>query len=339
MLLQIIAAILRGFFADRQALIAENILLRQQLIILKRSSKKPTLKKRERLLFMLIAKTCQHWKDALLIVKPDTIIKWHRKGFRLYWTWKSSQRIGRKAIPVEIKDLIQKMSNENLTWGAPRIRAELKLLGHTIALSTVAKYMRRKEKPPSQTWRTFLKNHANQIVGIDFFTVITINFKMLHCFVALCHGNRKILHFNVTEHPGQKWVNLQVKQAFPYDTAPKYLVHDRARVFGDRFKAFLETLGITDIKNGFQAPKQNAYVERVIGTFRRECLDHIIILNEKHLRKVLREFIGYYNDSRTHQSLNDNSPNPREIEPPEKGEVHSIPFLGGLHHRYYRQAA
>jgi transposase InsO family protein len=332
-------AIIKAFFFKRSLLVAENILLRQQLIIFKRSAKKPALKTSDRIIIAFIAKLYRNWKNALLIISPDTIIKWHRKGFRLYWNWKSRGKPGRTTIPEELKDLIRKMSSENPTWGAPRIRAELKLLGYTVALSTVTKYMNRKEKPPSQTWRTFLKNHAGQIAGIDFFNVVTINFKVLYCFFVLGHGSRKILHFNVTTNPGQTWTKLQIKQAFPYDTAPKYLFHDRATIFDAEFESYLKTLNIEGVRTGFQAPWENAYTERVIGTIRRECLDEIIILNENHLRKVIREFIDYYHTARTHQSLNDNAPFPRKIETPEKGKIKSVAFLGGLQHRYFRQAA
>ncbi|MDR3012718.1 MAG: integrase core domain-containing protein [Chitinispirillales bacterium] len=338
-----VSAILKAIFLPRSILVAENILLRQQLGILKRSTKKATFRNWDRVFFTLITKLCcnYNWKNALLIIKPDTVIRWHRKGFRLYWKWKSrrGKKAGRKTIPYELKKMVGQMTTENPIWGAPRIRAELKLLGYTIALSTVAKYMRRNKKPPSQTWRTFLKNHAYQIAGIDFFNAVTVDFKILYCLIVLEHGSRKILHFNVTTNPGQVWTNLQVKQAFPFDSAPKYVVHDRATVFGPAFDKCLKTLGIKSVRTGFRAPWQNAYTERVIGTIKRECLDHVILFNEKHLRKIMKEFVDYYNNSRTHLSLNGNSPNPRITQPPEVGEVRSIEFLGGLHHRYYRKAA
>jgi hypothetical protein len=210
-----ILAILKAFFLNRSFLAAENILLCQQLIILKRSVKRPILKRSDRIIITIITKLYRNWKKVLLIISLDTIIKWHRKRFRLYWQWKSHRKPGRTTISNELKELIRKMSSENPTWGAPRIRAELKLLGYTVAVSTIAKYMNRKEKPPSQTWRTFLTNHAHQIAGIDFFNVVTINFKVLYCFVVLGHGSRKIIHFNVTTNPGQAWTKLQIKQAFP----------------------------------------------------------------------------------------------------------------------------
>ena len=267
------------------------------------------------------------------------MIKWHRQGFKYYWRWKSrSGHVGRPKIDQEIRDLIRRLSRENPTWGAPRIQAELHLLGYEVADSTVAKYRVRSRKPASQTWKSFLRNHAGQIAAIDFFTVPTVTFNVLYCFVVLRHDRRQVVHLNVTAHPTALWTAQQIIEAFPEDTAPRFLVRDRDSIYGEHFRLRVAGMGIEEVVTAAQSPWQNPYAERLIGSIRRECLDHLIVLNEKQLRRILREYFDYYNEVRPHQSLERNAPLPREIEPLAKGKIISLPQVGGLHHRYLRAA-
>jgi len=230
------------------------------------------------------------------------------------------------------------MSRENPTWGAPRIQSELRLLGYEMADSTVAKYMIRQKKPPSQTWRTFLKNHVKQIAAIDFFTVPTVTFRILYCFVVLRHDRRKIVHFDITANPTARWTAQQISEAFPYDSKPKYMIRDRDKIYGKACIQRVKAMGIEEVPTAPKSLWQNPYCERVVGSIRRECLDHMIIFNEIHLYRVLASYTEYYNNCRTHLSLDRNSPVHRDIEPPSKGKVISIPQVGGLHHVYKRVA-
>jgi putative transposase len=231
------------------------------------------------------------------------------------------------------------MSRANPLWGAPRIHGELLKLGIEVSQPTVSKYMIRHRKPPSQTWRTFLKNHAQDIVSVDFFTVPTGTFRVLYVFLVLSNQRRRVVHFNVTESPTAVWTGQQIVEAFPWDTAPRYLIRDRDGKYGEDFVRRVESLGIRNVLISARSPWQNPYVERVIGSIRRDCLDHTIIFNERHLRRVLKEYIQYYNENRTHLGLEKDCPDPRSIENPDLGSVQSEPMVGGLHHRYFRQAA
>jgi transposase InsO family protein len=261
-----------------------------------------------------------------------------RQGFRLYWSWKSRGRPGRPRIDPEIGRLIRRMARENPLWGAPRIRAELRLLGHRLAESTVARYMDRREQPPSPTWRSFLANHRDCLASVDFFVVPTVTFKLLYGFLVLSHDRRRVVRFGVTAHPTAEWAARQVREAFPYDEAPRYLIRDNDGVYGNRFPECLAGMGVEEVRIAPRSPWQNPYVERLIGSIRRECLDHVIVFNEAHLRRVLSGYFDYYHDSRTHRALGDNAPHPREIEPPARGEVVAVTQVGGLHHRYTRAA-
>lgn len=231
------------------------------------------------------------------------------------------------------------MSVENPLWGAPRIHGELLKLGYDICESTIAKYMVRRPGPPTQTWQTFIRNHVAEIVAIDFFTVHTATFKTFYVFVVLSLDRRRIIHFNVTTNPTADWTSLQLIQAFPFDTAPRYLIRDRDSIYGPMVIESLDFLDIEQIVTAPRSPWQNGYCERVIGTIRRECLDHLIILNERHLRRVLKEYLAYYHESRTHLGLDKDAPEQRPVQSPHEGPIISEPVLGGLHHRYYREAA
>jgi transposase InsO family protein len=280
------------------------------------------------------------WRSALAIVKPETVIAWHRKGFQLFWTWKVRRgKPGRPAVPVELRDLIRTMSRENPVWGAPRIHGELLKLGIDVGETSVSKYMVRGRKPPSQTWRSFLENHVQSMVSVDFFTVPTIRFQILYVFLVLAHDRRRIVHFAVTAHPTAEWTAQQLREAFPWDTAPRYLLRDRDRIFGREFVDQVKAMGVKQVLSAPRSPWQRAYVERVIGTIRRECLDHVIALSQASLYRQLQRFAAYYHCSRTHLGLQKDMPEPRAIQPPSAGRIIAIPEVGGLHHRYERRAA
>ncbi len=334
-----VAALSSGF-ETRAALQLENLALRHQLGVLHRSVKKPKLTPFDRLLWAWLGKVWSGWRAALVIVKPETVLGWHRKGFRLFWTWKVRRgRPGRPTVPREIRDLIRKMSRENLLWGAPRIHGELLKLGIEIGQTSVSKYMIRQRTPPSQSWRTFLENHLQSLVSVDFFTVPTLRFQVLYVFLVLAHDRRRILHFGVTVHPTAEWTAQQLRDAFPWDTAPRYLLRDRDRIFGDDFTQQVQDMDIQEVLSAPRSPWQRAYVERVIGTIRRECLDHVIVFNEASLYRHVKSFVAYYHESRTHLSLGKDSPQSRVVQPPELGRVVAVPQVGGLHHRYERHAA
>jgi putative transposase len=337
-LVRIVAGLARAFLNSRSSLAAENIALRQQLLVLKRRSKRPVFRKRDRLFWICLSQLWKGWRSTLLIIQPETVIRWLRQGFRWYWRRKSRSKPGRPRIDEELRQLIRRMSQDNPIWGAPRILSELQLLGYVAAESTVAKYMARPRKPPSPTWRSFLKNHASQIAAIDFFTVPTITFRILYGFIVLSHDRRKIIHFNVTTNPTAQWTAHQIRQAFPEESAPRFLIRDNDGIYGHTFRRQLRVMGIEDVRTAYRSPWQNAYAERVIGSIRRECLDHMIIFSERHLRKVLTEYVEYYNTVRPHLSLARNAPIPRNVDPPERGKVVATPILGGLHHHYHRVA-
>jgi putative transposase len=338
-LFPIMLALFRTLFAPRLELVAENLALRQQLAVLNRTAKRPKLRSQDRLFWSALSSLWKNWRSALIIIKPNTVLRWHREGFRLYWRWKSKARnSGQPKIDAEIRHLIRRMSEENPLWGSPRIHAELKLLGFNVAESTVTKYRIKRRKPPSQTWKTFLSNHAEVITGIDFFTVPTATFRNLYCFIILLHDRRQIVHFNVIDHPTATWTAQQMIEAFPEDASPRFLLRDRDSIYGEEFRSRVKGMQIEELITAPHSPWQTPYVERVIGSIRRECLDHVIVLSEAHLRKVLKQYFCYYHNIRPHESLEKNSPNPRVIEPDQRGPIISIPEVGGLHHRYQRAA-
>lgn len=333
-----VVQLLRALVRGRLQLAAENVAMRQQLAVLVRETPRPKLRGRDRLFWLVARRLFAEWASWLIIVKPDTVVRWHRAGFRLFWRRKSRGKPGRPTMSRTVIALIQRMARENVTWGAPRIRAELHLLGHEVAEATVAKYIPKHRKPPSPSWKTFLKNHASSLVSIDFFVVPTATFRLLYGFVILAHDRRRILHSNVTAQPSAAWVCQQFRDAFPFDSAPEYLIRDRDGVYGNAVSRCLEAMGVEEVLTAPHSPWQNPYCERLIGTFRRELLDHVIVFNERHLKRLLNDYFAYYHSSRTHRSLDRNSPDPREVEPPDLGAVRAVPFVGGLHHRYTRAA-
>jgi putative transposase len=328
----------RVYFWNRADLQMEILALRHQIVVLQRQTPKAKLKPADRRFWVGMSQFWSRWRSALWIVKPATVLDWHRRGFRWYWTWKVQHgEPGRPRVPKETRELIRTLSRDNVGWGAPRIHSELLKLGIKISESSISKYMVRHPKPPSQTWRTFLKNHSKQLVSIDFFTVPTALFQVLFVFIVIQHDRRRLMHFNVTAHPTAEWTARQILEAFPFESAPKYLLRDRDGIYGSEFREQVAVMNITEVLSAPRSPWQRAYVERVIGSIRRECLDHVIILNEEGLRRVLASYIRYYHKSRLHLSLDKDSPDPRPVE--SVGEIVAIPEVGGLHHRYERRAA
>lgn len=328
----------RAYIQSRCDLQMEILALRHQVSVLQRRSPKPRLKAVDRRLWVWLSRFWSRWRSALVLVKPETVIGWHRRGFRWYWTWKVRRgKPGRPGLSKATRELIRTLNRDNVLWGAPRIHGELLKLGIQVSEATVAKYMVRRRKPPSQTWRTFLHNHAKQLVAVDFFTVPTICFQVLYVFVVLSHDRRRILHFNVIAHPTASWTAQQILEAFPFDSSPKYLLRDRDGIYGREFRQQLEAMDIREVLSAPRSPWQNAYVERVIGSIRRECLDHTIILNEESLRRALRSYVSYYNRSRPHLSLGKDSPATRPVQ--SAGKIVAFPEVGGLHHRYERRAS
>jgi transposase InsO family protein len=332
---------LGSFFQTRASLEVEILALRHQINVLRRSQRgRIRLNSADRLFCVWLLRLWSGWRSALVIVKPETVIGWHRKGFRLYWRWKSRLgKAGRRAVDREVRELIRKMSTANPLWGAPRIHGELLKLGINLSQATVAKYMARHRKPPSQTWRTFLNNHVRDLVSTDFFVVPTVSFRVLFVFVVLAHHRRRPVHFNVTANPTSEWTARQIAEAFPRDSAPCYLLRDRDSIYGDSFRETVCRMDIREVLTAPRSPWQSPYAERLIGSIRRECLDHIIVLNESSLRSILKSYFEHYRRSRTHLALAKDAPEPRAIQPPGLGAVVGIPEVGGLHHRYERRAA
>ena len=319
----------------------EILALRHQLAVLqRRTNKRPSLRTADRLLWVMLSRLWAQWRSGLVIVKPETVIAWQRRGFRLYWRWKSrAGKTGRPCVSREIRELIRQLSTANPLWGAPRIHGEMLKLGIQLSQATVAKYMVRQRKPASQTWRTFLENHVKQLVATNFLVVPTVTFRLLFVFVVLGHDQRRAIHFNVTAHPTAEWTGRQIAEAFPWDSAPRYLLHDRDSFYGAAFCQRVGEIGIGELLTAPRSPWQNAYAERFIGSLRRECLDHLIIFNESSLRRTLKAYFEYYEHSRTHLALDKDAPESRAIQPPVLGTVIELPQVGGLHHRYERRAA
>jgi putative transposase len=330
---------LGGLARSRAALHLEVLALRHQLQVLQRSRpRRLRLVKADRWLWAWLSRSWTGWRTALVIVKPATVIAWHRQGFRLLWTWRSRRRTGRPNVPPDVRALIRTMSQTNPLWGAPRIHGELLKLGVDICQATVAKYMVRRGAPPSQTWRTFLANHRQQNAAADFFVVPTATYRLLFVLMILAHERRRVVHVAVTDHPTAAWTAQQLREAFPWDDAPRYLLHDRDMAF-HAWATTAPAMGIDEVLTAVRSPWQNAYAERLIGSIRRECLDHVIIGNARGRRRVLHAYVEYYLKARTHLSLDKDAPISRPVASPADGDIVAIPHLGGLHHRYERRAA
>jgi transposase InsO family protein len=334
-LLCFVLGILASPYKSRIRLAAENAALRHQLIVLRRKLRgRVRLANSDRWFLVQL----YHWFPSILkvltIIRPETLVRWHRAGFRSYWRWKSRSLGGRPQIEADLRALIRRMSIENPLWGAPRIHGELLKLGFEVAQSSVAKYMVKRRGPPSQEWRTFLCNHAPDIAAMDLFVVPTIGFSLLYAFVIVRLDRRDLVWINVTTNPTSDWIARQMTEAFPWDDAPKYLIRDRDRIYGAVVTRRLRAMGIRDKPTAPASPWQNGFAERLIGSIRRECLDHIIVFGEAHLRRTLRSYACYYNDIRTHRSLDKDAPVSRPVQ--RTGIISSHAILGGLHRHYAR---
>jgi transposase InsO family protein len=330
-----VLAVLASPFKSNSRLEVENAVLRHQLVILQRKVRgRAHLMNNDRWFFVQMYCWFPSIMKVVTIIEPETLVRWHRAGFRRYWRWKSRSRGGRPQIDLELRTLIRQMSMENLLWGAPRIHGELLKLGLSVAQSTVATYMVKRRGPPSQGWRTFLRNHAPDIAAMDFFVVPTIGFRILYGFVIVRLHRRDLVWISVTTNPTAEWVARQVTEAFPWEGAPRYMIRDRDRIYGTVVTRRLRAMGIRDKPTAPASPWQNGFAERLIGSIRRECLDHTIVFSEAHLRRILKSYAGYYNSVRTHRSLHKDAPISRPIH--QTGIIRSHPILGGLHHHYVR---
>jgi hypothetical protein len=343
LLISLIAAV-PVFFRSRADTALEVLALRQQVVVLKRKRPRRQLSALDRLFWTVLRSTWPRWRDALVIVKPETVIGWHRAGFRLYWRWKSRRRGGRPSITPELRAQIRRLAQENTGWGAPRIHGELQRLGFVLSERTVARYLSGTQRrgDAAKRWLAFLHNHREAIVAFDFFTIPTASFRVLYCFFVIEHERRRILHFNVTRHPSADWVVQQLRETFPEAARYRYAILDHDSIFNADVLDFLAATGLKAKRTNIHAPSQNGTAERWIGSCRREILDHIIPLNEAHLRRIIRDYACYHQEDRVHDSLNKDTPSGRPIEPKPRGDVSltALPRLGGLHHRYrWRQAA
>ncbi|MGY4496984.1 transposase InsO family protein [Bradyrhizobium sp. GM24.11] len=328
-------AVLASPFRSKSRLEAENAVLRHQLIVLRRRRRgRVRLTNLDRWFFVQLYRWFPAILKVLTIIRPETLVRWHRAGFRCYWRWKSRPRGGRPPVETELRTLIRQMSVENPLWGAPRVHGELLKLGFEVAQSSVAKYMVKRRVPPSQGWQTFLHNHAPDVAAMDLFVVPTVSFDLLYAFVIVRLDRRDLVWINVTAHPTAEWVARQITEAFPWNEAPRYMIRDRDCIYGEVVTRRLRAMGIRDKPVAPASPWQNGFVERLIGSIRRECVDHIIVLGEMHLRRVLKSYADYYNSIRTHRSLNKDAPVSRPVQ--RTGVISSRAILGGLHHHYAR---
>jgi putative transposase len=328
---------------SKSELVTENALLRQQLIILRRQVKRPTCAKMDRLILILLARASRAWKHALFIVQPETLLRWHRQGFRLFWKYKSRAASSKPKIPTEIVALIKEMAAQNRLWGAERIRGELLKLGFRVCKRTIQKYMRHARSPRrrGQNWATFLQNHAKDMWACDFLQVTDLFFRSLFAFFILDMHSRRVIHVGVTRSPTDAWTAQQLREATPFGQSPNYLVRDRDTKFGSCFARVAATSSIKTITTPYHAPRANAICERFLGSVRRECLDHVFILQEKQLDRVLHAYVQYFNRARPHQGITQQIPEwYGEPVPPDHagGKILSFPVLGGLHHDYRRSA-
>jgi len=334
-LLWLVLAILASPFKSNGRLEAENAALRHQLIVLHRQARgRVRLTNNDRLFFVQLYRWFPSILKVLTIIRPGTLVRWHRAGFRRYWRWNSRPRGGRPQIEMDLRALIRRISIENPLWGAPRIHGELLKLGFEVAQSSVAKYMVKRYGPPSQGWSTFLRNHAPDIAAMDLFIVPTIGFDLLYAFVIVRLDRRDLVWIDVATNPTSEWIARQITEAFPWDQAPRHLIRDRDRIYGTVVTHRLRAMGIRDKPIAPASPWQNGFAERLIGSIRRECVDHMIVLGEAHLRRILRAYARYYNDIRTHRSLNKDAPLSRPVH--RTGIIDSHAILGGLHHHYVR---
>ena len=332
-------AYVRAFFVPRHRFALEAAALRQQLAVFKRKQPRPRLNRSDRLFWTVLRRLYSGWADFLILVKPETVVSWHRAGFRLFWRWRSRQG-GRPKVTKDIRELIRRMKAENPSWGAPRIHGELLHLGFKVSEPTISRYLLRlkgrPDKGKAKRWLAFLNNHREIIAAFDFFSVPTLRFRTLYCFFVIEHGRRRILHFNCTAHPNGDWIVQQLREALPLPCRYRYVLFDRDAKFGDDVIQFLKASGIKPVRTSVRSPWQNGIAERWVGSARREMMDHVIPVNERHLRRLGREYLAYYHKDRTHIGLQKETPGNRPIEPRQTrmSRIQSQPRMGGLHHRY-----
>jgi transposase InsO family protein len=330
-----------AFFRSRGKQAIVELALRQQLATFAEKGRRPRIAPADRAFWVWLSQIWSEWKGVLVIVQPDTVVRWHRKGFRLYWRSISTPGPGRPPIPAEVRVLIRRFASEN-GWRARKIRAELAKLGISIGLATVSRYLPKRDPDHGQRqrWKTFLRNHKHGIAAMDFLVVPTARFRLLYAWFVIGHGRREIIHFGVTEHPTSAWVIQHLREAFPNDTSPRVLIYDNDSIFSERVTETIKNIGILPRRTAFRSPWQNGIAERWVGSARRELLDHVIVLNEQHLHRLLREYVDYYNADRVHTQLRD-SPNgrPTEYRPSPEAQIVGLPRVGGLHHRYEWQEA
>ncbi len=329
-----------SIFRSREGLILENLALRQQLLALHARRPRRRLSVSHKLFWIGLRRFWSGWKGSLILVTPRTVVAWHRAGFRLYWKWLSgAKRVGgRNPVSQEVRTLIFRMAAENPTWGAPRIHGELLKLGFDLSEPTVSRWLRKLERTPdpTQRWLTFLRNHRDAIAAMDFFTVPTITFGVLYCFFVIGHQRRKVLRFSVTRNPHALWIVQQMREAWPYTPTHTFLLFDRDAKFGNDVVSFVKDIGVRRVRTAFRSPWQNGVAERWVGSCRRDLLDHVIVLNERHLKRLMAEYVRYYHEDRTHLGLAKDTPAGRlaALRPTTGSRIQSLPRLGGLHHRY-----
>jgi transposase InsO family protein len=334
-LIALFLAIIPTALRSRRDLVLENLLLRHQLAVALRPKRRPRVKMGDKVLWALGRRLCADWRRHLVVVRPDTVVRWHRLGWKLFWRWRSRPCGGRPRLGADARELIRRISRENPRWGAERIRGESLKLGVTVSNRSIRRHRWRcPVRPPSQSWRTFLGNHRADIWAADLLTVQTLTFKTLYVLILVAHGRRELIHIAVTAHPTAAWVWRQVINATPWGRTPAYLVRDRDSIYGGDFVRKAAGLGIKTLLTPVRAPRANAIAERLVGTLRRECLDHLIVVNELHLGAILAEFAAYYNADRPHRALGLETPRSRMR--PSVGLIRSRPVLGGLHHVYER---
>jgi hypothetical protein len=329
-----------SYFRSRAAMQLVIVALRHQLAVYRQSAKRLRIRPGDRIFWSWLARFWSGWQDALIIVQPATVIAWQRRRFRGHWRKLSqSGKPGRPVVPKEVHDLIRRMSTADPPWGSLRIVGEPRKIGIDVAKSTVEKYMGRSPRSGSPTWMTFLRNHIIEMVAVDFFSVLTVTFEIVFVFLVLAHDRRRVLHFNVTRSPSADWTAQRIVEAFPWDGTPRYLLRDRDSVYGGHFKWRVANMCIEQVVIARRSPWQNPHVERLIGSFRRQCLDHVVVFNERHLKTIMGSYFRYYHGIRTHLSLGMDASDGRPVESRDSGIVVELPQVGGLHHHYQRRAA
>ncbi len=334
--LAVLSHFIHALVRSQSDLAIENAALRQQLALFKEKRPRPQLHGADRAFWVVLRRVWSGWANALIIVKPETVVRWHRAGFKSYWRWKS-RKVGRPRVEPGIPALIRRMIREN-DWGAPRIHEELLKLGYDVSERTVSRYLPRKPASPDaiERWKVFLRTHRDAIGGMDFLTVPTVTFGVLYVFFIIDHARRRIRHVNVTAHPSAAWVIQQLREAFPFDETLRYLVLDRDAIFKGRVKAAIKDIEIEPKLISYRSPWQNGVAERWVATLRRELLDHVVVFNEKHLRRLVLDYVAYYNEDRCHLSVEKDAPVTRPVmaRPSATAKVVALPRVGGIHHRY-----